>query len=108
MPHISYVDPATVDDPELQAMMERARAYGTPRPESQAIRVHHPEVMKAFNNAWEVFFRQGVTDHAIKELTDAMCEEFEGDVDVGPVVEVDTTETVDVICLAQQVRRLFG
>ena len=68
MPHISYVDPATVDDPELQAIMERARANGTPRPESQAIRLHHPEVMKAFNNAWEVFFRQGVADHAIKEL----------------------------------------
>jgi len=68
MPHISYVDPATVGDPELQAIMERARTYGTPRPESQAIRLHHPEVMKAFNNAWEVFFREGVTDHAIKEL----------------------------------------
>ena len=68
MPHISYVDPATVDDPELQAIMERARLYGTPRPESQAIRLHHPEVMKAFNTAWEVFFRQGVADHAIKEL----------------------------------------
>jgi hypothetical protein len=68
MPHISYMDPATVDDPEPQAIMERARLYGTPRPESQAIRLHHPEVMKAFNNAWEVFFRQGVADHAIKEL----------------------------------------
>jgi alkylhydroperoxidase family enzyme len=68
MPHISYVDPTTVDDPELQAIMERARTDGTPRPESQAIRLHHPEVMKAFNQAWEVFFRQGVTDHAIKEL----------------------------------------
>jgi alkylhydroperoxidase family enzyme len=68
MPHISYVDPATVTDPELRAIMERARVYGTPRPESQAIRLHHPEVMKAFNDAWEVFFRQGVCDHAIKEL----------------------------------------
>jgi alkylhydroperoxidase family enzyme len=68
MPHISYVDPTTVEDPELQAIMERARTLGTPRPESQAIRLHHPEVMKAFNHAWEVFFRQGVTDHAIKEL----------------------------------------
>ena len=68
MPNISYVDPATVEDPGLQAIMERARTFGTPRPESQAIRLHHPEVMKAFNNAWEVFFRQGVTDHAIKEL----------------------------------------
>jgi alkylhydroperoxidase family enzyme len=68
VPHISYVDPATVEDPELRAIMERARNFGTPRPESQAIRLHHPEVMKAFNNAWEVFFRQGVADHAIKEL----------------------------------------
>lgn len=48
--------------------MERARTVGTPRPESQAIRLHHPEVMKAFNQAWEVFFRQGVCDHPIKEL----------------------------------------
>src|SRR5271154_1427432 len=68
MPNISYVDPATVEDPELLAIMERARTFGTPRPESQAIRLHHPDVMKAFNNAWEVFFRQGVTDHSIKEL----------------------------------------
>jgi alkylhydroperoxidase family enzyme len=68
MAHISYVDPGCVEDPELVAIMERARKLGTPRPESQAIRLHNPEVMKAFNNAWEAFFRQGVTDHAIKEL----------------------------------------
>jgi alkylhydroperoxidase family enzyme len=68
MAHISYVDPETIQDPELVEIMERARTFGTPRPESQAIRLHHPEVMKAFNNAWEVFFRRGVTDHAIKEL----------------------------------------
>src|ERR1700752_5070289 len=68
MAHISYIDPATVTDPELVSIMERARLSGTPRPESQAIRLHNPPVMKAFNNAWEAFFRQGVTDHAIKEL----------------------------------------
>lgn len=68
MPNISYVDPTTIDDPELAAIMERARTGGTPRPESQAIRLHHPAVMKAFNHAWDVFFRQGVTPHAIKEL----------------------------------------
>lgn len=67
-PHISYVDPTTVTDPELLEIMERARTFGTPRPESQSIRLHQPEVMKAFNQAWEVFFRQGVCDHAIKEL----------------------------------------
>ena len=68
MPHISYVDLATIEDPELVAIMERARRFGTPRPESQAIRAHHPEVMKAFNHAWETFFRQGCCDHSIKEL----------------------------------------
>jgi alkylhydroperoxidase family enzyme len=68
MPNISYVDPGTIDDPELLTIMERARTEGTPRPESQAIRLHHPEVMKAFNHAWDTFFRQGVAPHAIKEL----------------------------------------
>jgi alkylhydroperoxidase family enzyme len=68
MATISYVDPATVEDPELLAIMERARLEGTPRPESQAIRLHHPDVMKAFNHAWDEFFRRGVVPHAIKEL----------------------------------------
>ena len=68
MANISYVDPSTVADPELRALMERARVEGTPRPESQSIRLHHPEVMKAFNHAWDVFFRRGIADHSIKEL----------------------------------------
>lgn len=68
MPRISYVDPAAIEDPELLEVLDRARRLGTPRPESQAVRAHHPEVMKAFNHAWEVFFRQGLVDHAIKEL----------------------------------------
>jgi alkylhydroperoxidase family enzyme len=68
MPHISYVDPATVEDPELLEIMRRASAEGTPRPESQAIRLHNPAVMKAFNQAWEEFFRRGIADHSIKEL----------------------------------------
>jgi alkylhydroperoxidase family enzyme len=68
MPHISYVDPASIEDPEIAAIIERARILGTPRPESQAIRAHNPAVMKAFNHAWETFFRQGEVDHAVKEL----------------------------------------
>jgi alkylhydroperoxidase family enzyme len=68
MPNISYVDVAGITDPEVLDILERARAMGTPRPESQAVRAHNPEVMKAFNRAWEVFFRQGQVDHAIKEL----------------------------------------
>jgi alkylhydroperoxidase family enzyme len=103
MPHISYVDPTTVQDPELQAMMERARTYGTPRPESQAIRLHHPEVMKAFNHAWEVFFRQGVTDHSIKELCrlyiakSVQCEYCGGQRSVAAVQAGTTEDKVDEI-----------
>ena len=105
MTHISYVDPATVTDPELQAIMERARTQGTPRPESQAIRLHHPEVMKAFNNAWEVFFRQGVCDHAIKELCrlyiskSVQCEYCGGQRSVLAARQGTTEEQVDEILL---------
>jgi AhpD family alkylhydroperoxidase len=68
VPYISYVPLDEIDDPEVLAIIERARDLGTPRPESQAIRAHNPTVMKAFNHAWETFFREGEVDHAIKEL----------------------------------------
>jgi alkylhydroperoxidase family enzyme len=103
MPHISYVNPATVTDPELLAIIERARTHGTPRPESQAIRLHHPDVMKAFNHAWEAFFRQGVTDHAIKELCrlyiskSVQCEYCGGQRSVLAIREGATEAQVDEI-----------
>ena len=68
MPHIPYVDPEVVADPEIKAYLERARREGTPRPESQAVRAHVPNVIHAFSQAWELTFRQGVVDHALKEL----------------------------------------
>jgi alkylhydroperoxidase family enzyme len=68
MPRISYVDTETITDPEILAIIDRAAALGTPRPESQAIRAHNPAVMKAFDRAWETFFRNGEVEHAIKEL----------------------------------------
>ena len=48
MARISYVDPARITDPELAEDMEFSRRYGTPRPETQAIRFHVPTVAKAF------------------------------------------------------------
>src|ERR1700704_2909825 len=102
-PHISYAHPATITDPELLAIMERARTLGTPRPESQAVRLHHPEVMKAFNQAWEVFFRQGVTDHAIKELCrlyiskSVQCEYCGGQRSVLAQQQVTSEDQVDEI-----------
>ena len=68
MPRIPYVDPKEISDPEIRAYLERARKEGTPRPESQAIRAHNPNVIRAFSQAWELTFRNGVVDHALKEL----------------------------------------
>ncbi|MBI4528163.1 MAG: hypothetical protein HY695_30590 [Deltaproteobacteria bacterium] len=68
MPRIPYVDPKTITDPEIQGYLERARKEGTPRPESQAIRAHNPGVIRAFSQAWELTFRNGVVDHKLKEL----------------------------------------
>jgi alkylhydroperoxidase family enzyme len=68
MPRISYVDPASITDPELAGYLEDSRRYGTPRLESQAIRAHVPAVLRTFNQSWQSVFREGVLDHGIKEL----------------------------------------
>jgi hypothetical protein len=65
---ISYVDPATVADPELAADLEHSRRYGAPRPETQAIRFHVPVVAKGFMRPWRSIFGEGVVDHPLKEL----------------------------------------
>ena len=67
-PYISYVDPASMTDPEMLKELDRCRSYGTPRPESQAIRAHVPAVFWSFANSWRDVFHTGVADHAIKEL----------------------------------------
>ena len=67
-PYISYIDPATMKDAAMLAELERCRSYGTPRPESQAIRAHVPAVFWSFANSWRDVFHTGIADHAIKEL----------------------------------------
>ena len=67
-PYISYIDPATMKDAAMLAELERCRSYGTPRPESQAIRAHVPAVFWSFANSWRDVFHTGVADHGIKEL----------------------------------------
>jgi len=68
MPRIPYVNPETMTDPEIRGYLERAHREGTPRPESQAVRAHVPNVIRAFSQAWELSFRTGAVDHALKEL----------------------------------------
>jgi hypothetical protein len=65
---ISYVDVDSLDDAELRGYMEHARRFGTPRPETQAIRSHVPAVARAFSRAWDLIFRKGVLEHSLKEL----------------------------------------
>src|SRR3974390_1708879 len=67
-PRISYVDPSMVTDPAMRAEFERCAREGTPRPESQAIRAHVPATFWSFANTWRDVFKNGVADHAIKEL----------------------------------------
>ena len=64
---ISYVDLAQMD-PDMQKEMDRCRREGTTRPESSAVRAHVPAAFWAFANSWRDLFRNGVCDHAIKEL----------------------------------------
>lgn len=64
---ISYVALESMEAP-MQAEMERCRREGTPRPESSAVRAHVPACFWAFATSWQAIFREGVSDHAIKEL----------------------------------------
>jgi alkylhydroperoxidase family enzyme len=55
-------------DEAMMAVMHRCADEGTPRPESSAVRAHSQGAFWAFDGAWEKLFRNGVVDHAIKEL----------------------------------------
>jgi alkylhydroperoxidase family enzyme len=64
---ISYF-PLDRMDAEMQKEMDRCRREGTPRPESSAVRAHVPAAFWSFANSWRDLFRNGVCEHAIKEL----------------------------------------
>jgi alkylhydroperoxidase family enzyme len=64
---ISYV-PLEKMDAQMREEMERCQREGTPRPESTAVRAHVPACFWFFANSWRDIFRNGVLDHAIKEL----------------------------------------
>jgi alkylhydroperoxidase family enzyme len=68
VPRIPYPDLSAIDDPEIEAILDRARRVGTPRPESQALRAYVPAVLKSFTAAWMDTFVEGVVDHELKEL----------------------------------------
>ena len=73
MARISYVNPETLDDPELRVWMREAIEAGRPGPENQAIRAHQPDVMRSFTLTRKLLFDggAGVLEHELKELTRA-------------------------------------
>src|SRR5690349_13885456 len=64
---ISYV-PLEKMTPKMRQEMERCQREGTPRPESSAVRAHVEACFWFFADSWNNIFRNGVLDHAIKEL----------------------------------------
>ena len=64
---ISYV-PLEKMDLEMRKEMERCQREGTPRPESSAVRAHVPAAFWFFAKSWNDLFRNGIADHALKEL----------------------------------------
>ncbi len=64
---ISYVPFDSVDE-SMQAELRRCAEHGTPRPESSAVRAHSPRSFWFFADSWQRIFREGVVDHAVKEL----------------------------------------
>ena len=73
MARISYVDPATITDPEVKEWLDEAIAAGRPGPENQAIRAHQPDVMRSFTLTRKMLLDEGggVLEHDLKELTRA-------------------------------------
>ena len=64
---ISYVALDQMDA-AMREEMERCQREGTPRPESSAIRAHVKACFWFFANSWRDIFKNGVLDHAVKEL----------------------------------------
>jgi len=64
---ISYVSLEKMT-PKMRQEMERCQREGTPRPESSAVRAHVESCFWFFADSWNNIFRNGVVDHAIKEL----------------------------------------
>ncbi len=62
------VDISTLNDPELDVIIEKARRLSTPKPAWYQTLASNPGVAKAFAHYWDTAFRNGRVEHEIKEL----------------------------------------
>ncbi|HUF09037.1 MAG TPA: hypothetical protein VMO47_06950 [Rhodothermales bacterium] len=67
MPRIRYAPYSSLDEAS-RTHLDYARAHGTPRPESQAIRAHVPKILETFTATWRASFDDGEVENGIKEL----------------------------------------
>jgi AhpD family alkylhydroperoxidase len=67
-PRLAPVDAATVDDPELLVVLERAEERSTPKPAWYLTLAHNPEMAKAYAAYWDTTHRGGRVEHTTKEL----------------------------------------
>ena len=68
MARVSYVQLESLTDPQDRELLERARLHGTPRPESQSVRAHVPEILRTFSAYWNATFEDGLVENRLKEL----------------------------------------
>jgi len=68
MARISYVDPDDIADLEMRRWLEEAMRDGRPGPENQAIRAHHPAVMRSFTMTRQWMAEEGVLEKELREL----------------------------------------
>jgi alkylhydroperoxidase family enzyme len=68
MARINYVPPTKITDPEMRRWLETAIRNGRPGPENQAIRAHHPAVMRSFTMTRQWLAEEGVLEKELREL----------------------------------------
>lgn len=62
------VDISTLNDPQLDAIIEKSRRLSTPKPAWYQTLASNPAVAKSFAQYWDTVFRGGRVEHEIKEL----------------------------------------
>lgn len=65
---IPRLNPEAIDDPDLQAILDRAERLSTPKPAWYLTLGHNPEIAKAYAAFWDITHRGGRVEHTIKEL----------------------------------------
>jgi AhpD family alkylhydroperoxidase len=65
---LAQVPRELVDDPELEAVLERAARLSTPKPAWYLTLAHNPEMAKAYAAYWDATHRGGRVEHTTKEL----------------------------------------